>query len=134
MGGALVIQSQNPTHYAFDAVVRQDLAAFYAHELRFREELGYPPFRRLAIVTVRGANAPETERLAARVGAALRASTPLQVYPPGADRRNRIRRIVVKGPAELPSLVGAALEEFRRPRREGRGIIDVEVDPVEWPF
>ena len=121
-GGALVIQSQNPTHYAFDAVVRQDLAAFY------------PPFRRLAIVTVRGANAPETERLAARVGAALRASTPLQVYPPGADRRNRIRRIVVKGPAELPSLVGAALEEFRRPRREGRGIIDVEVDPVEWPF
>jgi len=133
-GGALVIQSQNPTHYAFDAVVRQDLAAFYAHELRFREELGYPPFRRLAIVTVRGANAPETERLAARVGAALRASTPLQVYPPGADRRNRIRRIVVKGPAELPSLVGAALEEFRRPRREGRGIIDVEVDPVEWPF
>src|SRR5205814_2170764 len=71
-GGALVIQSQNPTHYAFDAVVRQDLAAFYAHELRFREELGYPPFRRLAIVTVRGANAPETERLSARVGAALR--------------------------------------------------------------
>src|SRR5207249_849728 len=93
-GGALVIQSQNPTHYAFDAVVRQDLAAFYAHELRFREELGYPPFRRLAIVTVRGANAPETERLSARVGAALRASTPLQVYPPGADRRNRIRWIV----------------------------------------
>src|SRR5436309_154482 len=133
-GGALVIQSQNPTHYAFDAVVRQDLAAFYAHELRFREELGYPPFRRLAIVTVRGANAPETERLAVRVGAALRASTPLHVYPPGADRRNRIRRIVVKGPAELPSLVGAALEEFRRPRREGRGIIGVEVDPVEWPF
>ena len=40
----------------------------------------------------------------------------------------------MKGPAELPSLVGAAIEEFRRPRREGRGIIDVEVDPVEWPF
>src|SRR5205807_8746700 len=100
-GGALVIQTQSPTHYACDAVVRQALAALYAHELRSREELGSPPFRRLAIVTVRGANAPETEHLAARVGAALRASTPLRVYPPGADRRNRIRRIVVKGPAEL---------------------------------
>jgi len=133
-GGALVIQSQNPTHYAFDAVVRQDLAAFYAHELRFRGELGYPPFRRLATLTVRGQSAPETERLAARVSAALRTSTALQVYPPGADRRNRVRRVVVKGPAELPRLVGAALEEFRGGRQEGRGIIDVEVDPVEWPF
>ena len=133
-GGALVIQSQNPTHYAFDAVVRQDLAAFYGHELRFRGELGYPPFRRLATLTVRGQSAPETERLAARVSAALRTSTALQVYPPGADRRNRVRRVVVKGPAELPRLVGAALEEFRGGRQEGRGIIDVEVDPVEWPF
>ena len=133
-GGALVIQSQNPTHYAFDAVVRQDLAAFYGHELRFRGELGYPPFRRLATLTVRGRSAPETERLAARVSAALRTSTVLQVYPPGADRRNRVRRVVVKGPAELPRLVGAALEEFRGGRQEGRGIIDVEVDPVEWPF
>jgi len=133
-GGALVIQSQNPTHYAFEAVVRQDLAAFYAHELRFRAELGYPPFRRLAIVTVRGGSAPETARLADGVGATLRASTGLQVYPPGADRRNRVRRVVVKGPAELPHLVGAALQEFRGRRPEGRGIIDVEVDPVEWPF
>ena len=133
-GGALVIQSQNPTHYAFEAVVRQDLPAFYAHELRFRGELGYPPFRRLATVSIRGRSAPETERLAARVGAALRTSTALQVYPPGADRRNRVRRVVVKGPAELPRLVGAALEEFRGGRQEGRGIIDVEVDPVEWPF
>jgi primosomal protein N' (replication factor Y) (superfamily II helicase) len=133
-GGALVIQSQNPTHYAFEAAARQDLAAFYTPELRFRAELGYPPFRRLAIVTVRGGGTPETERLAERVCAALRASTALQVYPPGADRRSRVRRVVVKGPAELPRLVGAALQEFRDPRPEGRGIIDVEVDPVEWPF
>jgi primosomal protein N' (replication factor Y) (superfamily II helicase) len=133
-GGTLVIQSQNPTHYAFEAVVRQDLAAFYSHELRFRAELGYPPFRRLAIVTVRGGSPPETERLADGIGAALRTSSALQVYPPGADRRNRVRRVVVKGPAELPRLVGAALEEFRGRRPEGRGIIDVEVDPVEWPF
>src|SRR5207249_4515114 len=83
-----------------------------------RAELGYPPFRRLAIVTLRGGGAPETERLAERVCAALRASTALQIYPPGADRRSRVRRVVVKGPAELPRLVGAALQEFRDPRPE----------------
>jgi primosomal protein N' (replication factor Y) len=128
--GALVIQSQNPSHYALDAVARQDLAVFYRPELKFRAELGYPPFRRLAVVTVSGG---DTRRLADEVAAALRASPRLTVYPPVADRRERGRRIVVKGDPELAPVLASALEEFRGPRPRRRGIIDVEVDPVEWP-
>jgi primosomal protein N' (replication factor Y) (superfamily II helicase) len=128
--GALVIQSQNPTHYALDAVTRQDLAAFYRPELKFRAELGYPPFRRLAVVTLSGG---DTRRLADEVAAALRASARLTVYPPVAAPRERARRVVVKGDAGLPAVLAGALEEFRRPRPRRRGIIDVEVDPVEWP-
>ena len=130
----MIIQSQNPGHYAFEAVVRQDLAGFYRHELKFRAELGYPPFRRLAVVSVRGASGEETQQLAGAVHAALGASPELTAYPPSADRRNRTRRIVVKGRAELPRLLERALAEFRGPRPVRRGIIDVEVDPVEWPF
>jgi primosomal protein N' (replication factor Y) len=129
--GRLVIQSQNPTHYALDAVARQELAAFYRTELKFRAELGYPPFRRLAVVTVSGP--ADTRRLADEVAAALRASSRLSVYPPVAERRERARRIVVKGDAELPAVLASALEDFRGPRPRSRGIIDVEVDPVEWP-
>jgi primosomal protein N' (replication factor Y) len=129
--GALVIQSLNPTHYALDAVARQELTVFYRHELKFRAELGYPPFRRLAVVSISGAS--DTQRLADEVAAALRASPRLVVYPPVAERRQRAWRIVVKGEATLPSLLAAALEDFRGPRPKGRGIIDVEVDPVEWP-
>ena len=126
--GALVIQSQNPGHYALDAVSRQELAAFYRAELKFRAELGYPPFRRLALVTITGGE----RRLADEVAAALRASSRLTVYPPVAERRGRARRIVVKGHADLPAVLASGLEDFRgRPR--SRGIIDVEVDPVEWP-
>jgi primosomal protein N' (replication factor Y) (superfamily II helicase) len=128
--GALVIQSQNPTHYALDAVARQELPAFYRSELKFRAELGYPPFRRLAVVTLSGA--ADTRRLADEVAAALRASPRLTVYPPVAERRERTRRIVVKGDAELSVVLAAALEDFRGPRPRSRGIIDVEVDPVEW--
>src|SRR6185369_5191229 len=128
--GALVIQSQNPTHYALEAVARQELAAFYRHEVKFRAELGYPPFRRLAVVTLSGG---DTRRLADEVAAALRASPRLPVYPPVAERRDRGRRIVVKGDGELPIVLAAALEDFRGPRPRSRGIIDVEVDPVEWP-
>ncbi len=127
--GALVIQSQNPSHYALEAVVRQELAAFYRAELKFRAELGYPPFRRLALVTITGGE----RRLADEVAAALRASSRLTVYPPVAERRGRARRIVVKGHADLPAALAAGLEDFRGPRPRSRGIIDVEVDPVEWP-
>lgn len=134
VGGRMIVQSQNPTHYAYDAVIRQDLAGFYRHELKFRAELGYPPFRRLAIVSARGGAGDEARRLASAVHAALGASPKLTVYPPAPDRRNRVYRVVVKGRADLPRLLEAALAEFRGPRPRSRGIMDVEVDPVEWPF
>jgi hypothetical protein len=41
---------------------------------------------------------------------------------------------VVKGADDLPSILEAALADLRRPRAGSRGIMDVEVDPVEWPF
>jgi primosomal protein N' (replication factor Y) (superfamily II helicase) len=131
--GVLIIQSQNPGHYAFEAVAKQSLHDFYRQELKFRAELGYPPFRRLAVITTRAGQSDETRRLAEGVGAALRGSKGLTVYPPIADRSDRTRRIVAKGGADLPRLLDEALREFKAPS-VGRGIIDVEVDPVEWPF
>jgi len=130
--GALVVQSQNPAHYALAALAAQDLRAFYREELKFRAELGYPPFRRLAIVTVSGTG--DVEPLLAGVTAALRGAPGLTVYPPIADRKGRARRIVVKGGDELSESLEAALGEFRRPAAKTRGIMDVEVDPVEWPL
>src|SRR5437667_249576 len=132
--GALIIQSQNPEHYAFGAVARQNLHEFYQHELTFRAEPGHPPFRPLAVVTTRAREAAETSRLAQAIGAALRGGAGLTVYPPVADRRDRAHRIVVKGDTDLPRLLEEALREFKTPRSASRGIIDVEVDPVEWQY
>jgi primosomal protein N' (replication factor Y) len=131
--GALVVQSQNPAHYAIAALAAQDLETFYKDELKFRAELGYPPFRRLAIVTISGKSAAEVDPVTAAAVTALRGSPRLTVYPPATDRRGRARRIVVKGGDDLPGLLDGALGEFRRPRPRSRGIMDVEVDPVEWP-
>jgi primosomal protein N' (replication factor Y) len=132
--GAVVVQSQNPEHYALAALGRHDLRVFYREELKFRGELGYPPFRRLAIVTATGTQTAEVETMIAAATAALRGARGVTVYPPMADRRGRARRVVVKGGDDLPDLLEAALSEFRRPRPRSRGIMDVEVDPVEWPF
>src|SRR6516164_142792 len=129
--GALIIQSQNPGHYAFEAVARQHLGDFYSQELKFRAELGYPPFRRLAVITARGGRPDETRRLAETAGAALRNSAGLTVYPPVPDRTDRTRRVVIKGDGDLPRLLDEALRDVPS---VGQGMIDVEVDPVEWPF
>jgi primosomal protein N' (replication factor Y) len=134
-GGRLVIQSQNPTHYVLDSIRAQSLETFYRQELRFRSELGYPPFRRLAVVTARGRTAGDSERLAGAVASALRAAPALAVYPP-PPARDRARRLVVKGHADLPRVLAAALGDFLVPTRGRRGImgdmVDVEVDPIEW--
>ena len=132
-GGSMVVQSQTPQHYVFESLVQHDLATFYRRELKFRGELGYPPFRRLAIVTVTAPSAAPMQQLADELAAALSASPTLTVYGPASARRDRARRIVVKGHADLASRLAAALADFRRPRPKSRGIMDLEVDPVEWP-
>jgi primosomal protein N' (replication factor Y) (superfamily II helicase) len=132
-GGGLVAQSQTPEHYVFEACARQELGIFYRRELSFRGELGYPPFRRLAIVTVSAPDAAVMRRLADDVAAALTGLDGVTAYPPAPDRRDRARRIVVKGHANLAAILAESLAEFRGPRPKSRGIIDIEVDPVEWP-
>jgi primosomal protein N' (replication factor Y) len=47
-GGRVVIQSYRPDHYVIQAAARHDYQGFYARELAFRREHGYPPLRRLA--------------------------------------------------------------------------------------
>jgi primosomal protein N' (replication factor Y) len=130
-GGQIVIQSQNPGHHAFEAVAARDLERFYAPELKFRGELGYPPFRRVAIVTV---PADATGGLgAADVVRVLRSAPRLTVYPPLPGRNRKVARIVVKGGDDLSSALGDALASVAGGKARSRGIMDVEVDPVEWP-
>lgn len=131
--GRVIVQSQNPGHYAVDALVRRDLDAFYRCELAFRAELGYPPYRRLAVVTIAARRGIEPRPLGERLVAALAGSSTITVYPPAEDRPRRSVRVVVKGGDDLPHVLAKALDGLGETARGGRGIIRTEVDPVEWP-
>jgi primosomal protein N' (replication factor Y) len=48
LAGRAIIQTYSPDHYAIQAAARHDYAGFYAREISFRRQFGYPPFRRLA--------------------------------------------------------------------------------------
>ena len=136
-GGAAADASSSrrsiPSTTRSGAVQAQDRASFYEPELKFRAELGYPPFRRLAVVS-----APRRRRTARRGprrrvrGGPRAASRGLTVYPPAGDPAARAQsrwRFVVKGPAELPRLLAPALEPFLGRRRRASGMVDVEMDP-----
>jgi primosomal protein N' (replication factor Y) len=131
-GGRLVVQTQHPDHYAVRSARQQDRDAFYTEELRFRSELGYPPFRRVCEISARSRDEGKALALAADCALALRGIPGLIVYPPAsvspAGARTRRVRFVVKGPAELPRLLAPALGPFLG-RRGSAGMVEVELDP-----
>jgi primosomal protein N' (replication factor Y) len=133
-GGRVLIQTQHPTHYAVRAAADQELASFYKHELRFRAELGYPPFRRLCLITARSGAEGPAKRLAEALCRDLSALGGLTVYPPaplGHSPRAPRWQIVVKGGDDLPARLSAALSPLVERRRAGHGMIDIEMDPVD---
>lgn len=68
-GGRLVIQTNEPTHHAVQAVVRADHDFFVQRELEHRRELGYPPFKELVKVSLAG---PAAEELVGSIAASVR--------------------------------------------------------------
>ena len=133
-GGRVVIQTQHPTHYAVRAAANQDLASFYKHELGFRAELGYPPFRRLCLITVKSRTEGSAQRLAEDLSRELTALGGLTVYSPapvGRSPRALGWQIVLKGGDDLPARLAPALTPLMERRRDSRGMIEVEMDPVD---
>jgi primosomal protein N' (replication factor Y) len=54
--GEVFVQAFTPFHYAIQCARRHDFAAFYEQELEFRRQLKYPPFSRIALLTLKGRN------------------------------------------------------------------------------
>lgn len=55
--GEVVVQTYRPNHYAIQAAMRHDYAAFYAKEIAERKAAAYPPIRRMANFAVECENA-----------------------------------------------------------------------------
>ena len=61
-GGRVILQTYQPDHYAIQAASQHDYEGFYRQELRYRRELGYPPFRRFARLLFRSTNPVTVKR------------------------------------------------------------------------
>jgi primosomal protein N' (replication factor Y) len=54
--GEVVVQAFTPFHPAIQYARRHDYLGFYDQEIEFRQQLQYPPYTRIALITFRGRN------------------------------------------------------------------------------
>jgi primosomal protein N' (replication factor Y) len=54
--GEVFVQAFTPFHPAIQHARRHDFGGFYEQEIGFREQLKYPPFSRVALLTLKGRN------------------------------------------------------------------------------
>src|SRR6185295_12157375 len=76
--GEVVVQAFTPFHPAIQYARRHDFAGFYEQELEFREQLKYPPFSRIALLTLRGRNEDKVKFSAEHVKRAIDSSLKTQ--------------------------------------------------------
>ncbi len=133
--GRVVVQTRQPDSPIIRCALRHDVRAFLDHESAQREELGYPPYARLALVrfegldeTIVSAEASRVAQLAkAALGATVRLSGPAPA--PIARIRNRWRfRFLLKS-ADRQRL-REVLQLVHRHVVDRRVRVIIDVDPM----
>lgn len=140
--GEVYLQTFRPKHFAIQAAVQHDYAAFYAEEIAHRRAAGYPPFRRLAHLLIE-AECPETAERAAlllrRITREARDSlgfAGLELLGPAPavisriKNRYRWRLGLLSGSAKrLNALVRAARDGFEAAPGKGAVQLKIDLDP-----
>ncbi len=131
--GRVLIQTRSPEHPAIMAAKDHDVRKFLEHELRVREEVGYPPFCHLALVRLDGPDEAEVASEARRLAViAEESSGEVELLGPApaplARLRNRYRyRFMLRAAARKPlreALLRVARSAIRRRVR-----MSLDVDP-----
>jgi primosomal protein N' (replication factor Y) len=122
--GEVVVQAFTPFHPAIQFARRHDFNGFYEQELGFRDSLKYPPFSRIALLTLKGRNEDKVKFSAEHLKRELeknlkdgksegRAGSPLpaaRLLQPGGTRGEArpasapFKDLVIAGPAPAPLL------------------------------
>lgn len=72
-GGSVIVQTYSPENYAIQAAAKHNYQEFYAQEIEYRRQAGYPPFSKLTLIEV---SAPDEKKVIREI------KTIAQHYPP----------------------------------------------------
>jgi primosomal protein N' (replication factor Y) (superfamily II helicase) len=107
--GEVVVQAFTPFHPAIQFARRHDFLGFYGQETEFREQLKYPPFSRVALLTLKGRNEEKVKFSADHLKKVIesKAQSPKSKVVPGEKTLDVGRwplDLVIAGPAPAPLL------------------------------
>ena len=139
--GTAMVQTYSPDHPAISCAKTHDYQSFAAQELEAREELGYPPFGKLAALRLNSPDADKVEDAARGLFIKLREAwhqagqPPVELLGPSpaplAFLQNRHRwQIFLKGVGYLPirRILEAVMSDIESPPNDVR--IRLDIDPV----
>lgn len=135
--GRVIVQTYWPEHPAIRAVANHDKEQFYRQERLTREELSYPPYARLANITVSGESAGDVAKSAAELAASLADAAPgnWTVLGPSPSPIARLKgvwrwHVVVKAPEGDD--IAAPLSALLRARKQLPGVsVIADIDPID---
>ncbi len=139
--GTVYIQTRNPHHPVLQAVAEGDYKKFATAELEEREEVGYPPYRRGAVIRIASINKSECAATASRVGAWLSsrgAKTGVDVLGPAPAPIERVRnsyryQLLLRAPGPEPSALQSLIRAFisEGPFSPSKGVsVTIDIDPL----
>ena len=94
--GTVVLQTRVPTHNSLQMTATSNYADFAAHELKMRQALGYPPFRKILRVIISSADKSQALTHAAEVARSARAlieSSKIELLGPAPAPIEKIRTL-----------------------------------------
>ncbi|MBF0624768.1 MAG: primosomal protein N' [Magnetococcales bacterium] len=137
--GRVLVQTYDPAHYALQAAANHDVAAFARTERAFRQEAGYPPFQRVALLRFSTPRLEEGELLAGRLRAQLPREAGVRFLGPAPAPLHKLRgrfRWQVLAKEAIPGTLHGALTRLAALADQliaGRGLrLELDVDPYSF--
>lgn len=138
--GEVLLQASHPEHYAVEAAVHADFAAFYGKEANFRRWMHYPPFAALASAQLRHRDYDHVLHMATLAGGFLQRQaanfTAVRVLGPAPALLARVKReyrfqfLFKSGSRRELSALLHQLRAFARDQGFPATALIVDVDPL----
>jgi primosomal protein N' (replication factor Y) len=143
--GRVLVQTYNPEHYSIRFARTHDYTGFFEEEMAFRQELGYPPYRRLILFQLAGNVEEKTHQAAQRLGARFKELLhqrpdrlqELEMLGPVAAPLPRVKakyrwQLLLKSRKSAPLLnAGRELMNWWQAELKGSGVsLSADVDPI----
>lgn len=104
--GEVFVQAFTPFHPSIQFARRHDFGGFYEQEMEFREQLKYPPFGRVALLTLKGRNEEKVKFSAEHLKKVLESAvqSPQSKGSAPGEKPLTASDLVISGPAPAPLL------------------------------